>query len=98
MKASVHSVGSRTLPEAFETQTRDVSSKGIFLEFDEPPEVGTRLAVTIELPAEVIGKRVVLKCIARVMRIVREDGRLGVGSFIERYEFVPDERIKAAKA
>lgn len=92
MKANVHSVGSQSLPESRETWTRDVSSKGMFLEFDDPPELGTRLALTLHLPAEAIGKPVVLKCVARVVRIVRQGGRVGVGSLIERYEFVPAER------
>ncbi len=96
MKADVHAVGSRSLSESHETWTRDVSSKGMFLEFDDPPEPGTRLALTLHLPAEAIGKPVVLKCVARVIRIVREGGRIGVGSLLERYEFVPSERMKAA--
>jgi len=98
MKTSVHSVGSQSLPESLETWTRDVSSKGVFLEFDDPPELGTRLSLTLHLPAEAIGKPVILKCIARVVRIVREGGRVGVGSLIERYEFVPGERMQATKS
>jgi len=98
MKAKVHSVGSRSLPDSIETWTRDVSSKGVFLEFDDPLELGTRLYLTLDLPAEVIGKPVILKCIARVVRVVREGGQIGVGSLIERYEFVPGERLQTAKA
>ncbi len=93
-KASVHTVAARPLPETFQTWTRDVSSKGICMDFDDPPEPGTRLNLTLDLPAEIIGKPVVLRCIARIVRTVREGNQVGVGALIERYEFVPAERMQ----
>lgn len=89
MKAEVQSVGEKALEEAVETWTRDVSAKGVFLEFDEPLAEGTRIQLAMELPSEVTGKRVMLRCTSRVVRIVCEAGRrVGVGALIESYEFV----------
>lgn len=92
MKARVDSLGSSTLPSPIETWTRDVSAKGFFLEMEQPPAVGTRMKSILQLPAEVIGKPVLLRCMARVVRIVeQENGKLGVGAVIESYEFLQQE-------
>ncbi len=89
MKANVQSVGAAALAEPIETYTRDVSAKGIFLEMDEPLEEGTRMQLTLQLPAEVTGKPVMLRCISRVVRVVGQAGdRVGIGAVIESYEFI----------
>lgn len=89
MKAQVQSVGPATLEEPIETWTRDVSAKGIFLEMNQPLAEGTRMQLTLQLPAEVTGKPVMLRCVSRVVRIVGDSGdRIGVGAVIESYEFV----------
>lgn len=90
MKARVHSVGTSALPAPIETWTRDVSAKGLFLEMEEPPAIGTRMQLMLQLPAEVIGRPVLLRCVSRVVRVVSEEGKkLGVGAAIESYEFIP---------
>lgn len=89
MKARVDSVDSSALEQPIEAWTRDVSAKGIFIELEEPVTEGTRMELTLHLPAEVTGKPVLLRCISRVVRI--ESGtkeRLGVGAVIESYEFI----------
>ncbi len=94
MKAQVDSMGTGELPGPIETWTRDVSSKGLFLELDQPLDEGTRMNLTLQLPSEVTGKPVLLRCLSRVVRIIEEgDNRVGVGAVIENYEFVrtPEE-------
>lgn len=89
MKAQVQSVGSSPLSEPIETWTRDVSAKGIFLELAQPLTEGTRIQLTLQLPSEVTGKPVMLRCVSRVVRVVGEgDRKIGVGAVIESYEFV----------
>ena len=89
MKARVQSMGTAALEEPIDTWTRDVSAKGIFLELSEPLEECTRMQLTLQLPAEVTGKPVLLRCVSRVVRVVGESGdRVGVGAVIESYEFI----------
>jgi len=71
------------------TWTQDVSSKGLFLEIDQPLQHGTRVLLTLELPAEVTGKPVLMRCVSRVVRVVnRPNRKFGVGTVIESYELV----------
>ncbi len=89
MKAKVQAVGTDTLAEPIETWTRDVSAKGIFLELEEPLAEGTRMQLTLQLPAEVTGKPVLLRCVSRVVRVEGQpDNKVGVGAVIESYEFI----------
>ena len=88
MKAQVDSMGTGELPDPIETWTRDVSSKGLFLELDQPLDEGTRMNLTLQLPSEVTGKPVLLRCLSRVVRVIHEgEHRVGVGAVIENYEF-----------
>lgn len=92
MRAKVDTLGSRPLPTPLETWTCDVSAKGMLLEMEQPPEIGTRMKIALQLPAEVVGRPVLLRCIARVVRRVdTESGRIAVGAVIENYEFVQQE-------
>ena len=89
MKAQVDSVGRGELDEPVETWTRDVSSKGLFLELDQRLDEGTRMNLTLQLPSEVTGKPVLLRCLSRVVRVIEEgENRVGVGAVIENYEFI----------
>lgn len=89
MKAKVQTVGTSPLSQPIETWTRDVSAKGLFLELDQPMAEGTQIQLTLQLPAEVTGKPVMLRCVSRVVRVVAETkDRVGVGAVIESYEFV----------
>jgi hypothetical protein len=94
MKAQVDSMGTGELPGTIDTWTRDVSSKGLFLELDQPLDEGTQINLTLQLPSEVTGKPVLLRCLSRVVRVIEEgEHRVGVGAVIENYEFVrtPEE-------
>ena len=93
MKAQVDSMGTGELPDPIETWTRDVSSKGLFLELEQPLEEGTRMNVTLQLPSDVTGKPVLLRCLSRVVRVIDEgERRVGVGAVIENYKFVQTRR------
>ena len=98
MRARVQSVGTASLAEPIETWTRDVSAKGIFLELSQPLVEGTRMQLTLQLPAEVTGKPVMLRCVSRVVRVVGEsDNKVGVGAVIESYEFIRNMEQKDAE-
>ncbi len=88
MKASVQAVESRPLPIPIQTWTEDISGKGILLEFDEPIDVGARMNVLVELPAQVVGRPVTLRCISRVVRVHSASGKKSIGTTIESYEFI----------
>ena len=64
--------------------TRDVSSTGLFLICDDPPEVGSSLKINIALP----DVRQVLPVEAKVVRCVNEGDNKGVGI---QFENVPWE-------
>ncbi len=89
MKARVQAVGATALAEPIETWTRDVSGEGLFLEFEQPLTEGTRMQLTLQLPAAITGTPVTIRCVSRVVRVVGEEGRkIGVGAVIEHYEFM----------
>lgn len=89
MKAEVQPFEPKTLPRPIQTWTRDVSSKGLLLEMNHPLERGARVRLTMQLPAEVAGKPVLMRCISRVVRVVAKGSRkFGVGTVIESYELV----------
>lgn len=71
-----------------ESRTVDLSSSGLFLEMDSPIQEGTRVRVTLQFPEEITGRPLLLKCIARVVRVSQEQGRPGVGAAIERFQSV----------
>ena len=73
-------------------QTRDVSSGGIYFEYESPLEVGTSLEFVLTLPGEITkGSSVRIRCMGKVVRVDKtsEQGdRVGIAVTIERYEFV----------
>ncbi len=73
-------------------QTHDVSSGGIYFEYESHLEVGTSLEFVLTLPGEITqGGSVRIRCMGKVVRVDRasEQGdHLGIAATIERYEFV----------
>lgn len=69
--------------------SKDISSTGILLEFDESMQPGTKVEFDITLPSEITqGSPVRLHCLGYVVRVDRgENRRTGVAVSIERYEF-----------
>lgn len=74
-------------------QTRDVSSSGIYFEFETPMTIGTSVEFLMTLPEPLTkGTPVRIRCIGKVVRVEPEDksghSQVGIAATIERYEFV----------
>ncbi len=68
--------------------TRNISSTGIFIEFDQELEAGTIIEVEVDLPREVTPEGPLrLRCMGQVVRVDRGD-TTGVAVAIKRYEFL----------
>jgi len=77
-------------------QTRDISTRGVYLMMDERLEPNSKFEFTLTLPQEITGgSSVLVQAQGRVIRVdsVEEDGpnRLGVAAVIEKYEIVRAE-------
>lgn len=70
-------------------KTRDISSTGLFIEFDQRVQAGTRVELMVTLPREITQVGAVqIHCMGRVVRVERaEPERTGVAVTIDRYEF-----------
>lgn len=92
LDATIEAVGPQSLSSPIQTITHDISSKGLLLEMDQRLEIGSRIQVTLDLPAEVVGRAVRLRCVSRIVRLEpAASGKIGVGALIERFEFVPEQ-------
>jgi len=71
-------------------RTKDISSTGMFIEFDENVQIGTKIELIVDLPQEITQAGTVrLSCTGRVVRIDRtKPSRPGVAVSIERYQFM----------
>lgn len=82
-------------------RTKDISSTGMFLEFDENVEAGTKVEMVVDLPQEIThAGQVRLRCTGRVVRVDRtKASRTGVAVTIERYEFtrLPDDATEPSE-
>lgn len=77
-------------------QTRDVSSSGIYFEFEAPMNVGSSVEFLMTLPEPLTkGSPVRIKCIGKVVRVERDSKggptQVGIAATIERYEFVREQ-------
>jgi len=74
-------------------QTRDVSSSGIYFEFEAPMSIGTSVEFLMTLPEPLTkGTPVRIRCIGKVVRVEPDSkaghSQVGIAATIERYEFV----------
>ena len=74
-------------------QTRDISTRGVYLLMDDRLEPGSTFEFTLTLPHEITGtSSVMVQAQGRVIRVdtKEEEGpnRLGVAAVIEKYEIV----------
>ena len=79
------------IAEEATVSTRDISSSGVYFNFDSELEVGTTLEFVLTLPEETTrGIPVQLKCMGKVVRVDRsgETSSVGIAATIERYEFM----------
>lgn len=75
----------------FQTETQNVSARGVFFYLDREVEAGTRLEVTLTFPPHVtLTEAVRVRFTARVIRVERPlpSLRVGTAAMIENYEFL----------
>lgn len=79
------------------TESKDVSSQGVYFFLAQSLKAGSPLEITMTLPAEITrAEPVRVRCEARVQRSQwLEEGRVGIAAKIERYRFLPGKRRKA---
>ncbi|MFQ5818160.1 MAG: PilZ domain-containing protein [Terriglobia bacterium] len=77
--------------EAFATETRDVSSRGLYFVLDRNIESGSPIEFVLTLPKELtLAGDVRIYCAGRVVRVEKPEtpGAVGVAAVIDRYEFL----------
>jgi hypothetical protein len=75
----------------FQTETQNVSARGVFFYFDQPVSTGTKLEITLTFPPHVtLTEAVRVRFFARVIRVENPTSsvRVGVAVMIENYEFL----------
>jgi hypothetical protein len=76
-------------PSEMATETRDVSSRGVYFFVEQDLRAGSPVEILMTLPHEVtLAGPVKVRCLGRVHRTDPNAGRLGVVAVIERYEFL----------
>ena len=72
------------------SQTRDVSSGGVYFQMSEAPQPGHRLEFVLTLPSEItLTGPVQIRCVGKVIRVDQGGGgQIGVAATIDRYEFM----------
>jgi hypothetical protein len=73
-------------------QTRDVSSRGVYVYLDSEIAEGVPLEFVMTLPTEItLSDPIRVRCSGRVLRVEKNGGRQGVAVSIERYDFMSEE-------
>lgn len=75
----------------FQTETQNVSARGVFFYLDQPISTGTKLEVTLTFPPHVtLTDAVRIRFTARVIRVENQipSSRVGTAAMIEDYEFL----------
>ncbi|HSM88141.1 MAG TPA: PilZ domain-containing protein [Candidatus Limnocylindrales bacterium] len=83
---------------ALAAQTRDVSSRGVFMLVDSQMAEGSSIEFVMTLPPEVrLAPEIMLaaplrvRCSGRVLRVEGKEREQGIAVSIERYDFVGEE-------
>jgi len=81
------------IPAPFDTETENVSARGIFFYIDRWMKEGAQIEVTMDFPSQMtLSDPLRVRFHARVVRVVPQDGmRVGVAAAIEEYEFLRSE-------
>jgi hypothetical protein len=75
----------------FQTETQNVSARGVFFYLDHPVTTGTKLQVTLTFPPHItLTDAVRVRFFASVIRIETSlfSARIGVAAMIDNYEFL----------
>ena len=80
------------------TESKDVSSHGVYFQMETSLKSGSAVEITITLPSEITRSEPVrVRCEGRVQRSESiAEGRVGIAAKIERYRFLPGKRRKAS--
>jgi len=76
-----------------DTQTKNMSSSGLYLLAEPQNQPGTRIEFEVKLPAEIVqGAGVVLRGKGHLVRRDElEDNRVGLAAVIDQYQFFPED-------
>jgi len=87
------------IPVPFDTETENVSARGIFFQIDRWMKVDAQIEVTIDFPSQLtLSDPVRVRFLARVVRVEPRTGmRVGVAAAIEEYEFLRSEEEGSAE-
>ena len=91
LPAEVRLEGTDQHPAQLQTETQNVSARGVFFYLDRAVSAGTRLEVTLTLPSHVtLTESLRVRFTARVIRIDQPlpSARFGTAALIEDYEFL----------
>jgi len=73
-------------------QTRDVSSRGVFMYLDTEISEGAPIEFVMTLPTEVtLAEPIRVRCTGKVLRVTRAEQEQGVAVAIDNYDFVSEE-------
>jgi hypothetical protein len=77
-------------------KTRDISPRGLYFIITQDLEAGSKIDITLTLPAEATkGTEVFVRALGRVLRVERrmedDSTRMGVAAVIERYDIIRGE-------
>ena len=76
-----------------ETQTRDVSARGVCFYLDSEIQAGSGIDFTLTLPPEItLTESIRVRCRGRVLRVEggTTNGKMAVAAVIDEYEFLAD--------
>ena len=76
-----------------ETQTRDVSARGVCFYLDSEIQAGSSIDFTLTLPPEItLTESIRVRCRGRVLRVEggTTNGKMAVAAVIDEYEFLAD--------
>ena len=74
---------------AIESETKDVSTGGLYFEASSDWKVGTEIECLLQLPVKAFGRQpVAIRCRGKIARVTQKaPGIIGVGATIEQSEF-----------
>jgi hypothetical protein len=94
MSLPLRVLGSARNGREIETETRDVSYRGLYFVAESEFEAGKAIHFVITLPEDITGGDVKIRCQGEVVRVESNaDGRRGVAAKIEHYEFIPTASV-----
>ena len=73
-------------------QTRDVSSRGVYIYLESNIAEGVPLEFVMTLPTEItLSDPIRVRCSGHVLRVEKHNSRQGVAVSIDRYDFMSEE-------